>query len=388
MAIPRRTAVFVIAAIGIAAALFIFKINGDMVDFNVNYAAGDRLIHGETLYRTSDEHYQFKYAPFCAMIYAPLALLTPTAARAIWYVLVLAAAAGSLFLTARLLGRADEPGGPSARNAALLAGLVLAKFFLREIQLGQINAIITALLLLMVFNLERGEVKRSSGRAAAAGFLWGLATAMKPYALIFLPYFLLKRRWNILWPALLVMGLSLIVPSFYYGFPGNLAVHTEWISTLMRSTSSLLDSQDNVSLLAMLTKWTHDPGFAQLGFSLITLTLVLVVHLFIRRSRGLPNAAVSEAALLLLLIPLISPLGWDYTFLSSVLAVALVLQHLRELPKIVRLGLVLNLAVIGLSLYDLLGRRTYVAFMSASVLTLNFLIIVGVMVYLRWTRRI
>ncbi len=388
MAIPRRTAVIVIAAIGVAAALFVFKINSDMVDFNVNYAAGNRLVHGETLYRVSDEHYQFKYAPFCAMIYAPLALLPPTAARAIWYVLVLAAIAGILCLTTRLLGRTAEPGGRSAWNAALFAGLVLAKFILREIQLGQINAIITAILLLMVFNLERDEMKRSGGRAAAAGFLWGLATAMKPYALIFLPYFLLKRRWNILWPALLVLGLSLIAPAAYYGFPGNLAVHTEWISTLMSSTSALLDSQDNVSLLAMLTKWTHDPGFAQLGFAVSLLALFLVVYLFIRRKPRRPDARVSEMALLLLLMPLISPLGWDYTFLSSILAVALVLQHLRDLPKIVRLGLALNFAVIGLSLYDLLGRKAYVAFMSASVLTLNFLIIVGVLVFLRWTRRI
>jgi hypothetical protein len=388
MRIPRRTAVILIATSVVAAALFILKINKDMVDFNVNYAAGDRLIHGETLYRISDKHYQFKYAPFCAMIYAPLALLSPTAARAIWYVLVLAATAGSLCLAARLLAPADEQGGRSARNAALLAGLVLMKFFLREIQLGQINAIITALLLLMVFNLVRDEAKRSSGRAAAAGFLWGLATAMKPYALIFLPYFILKRRWNILWPALLVLGLSLIVPAVYYGFPGNLAVHMEWISTLSRSTSNLLDSQDNVSLLAMLTKWTHDPGFAQLGFAVFLLALVIVVYLFVRRSPGRPNTVVPETALLLLLIPLISPLGWDYTFLSSVLAVALVLQHIQELPKIARIGLVLNLAVIGLSLYDLLGRRAYAAFMSASVLTLNFLIIVGVMVYLRWMRKI
>ncbi|MCX6565237.1 MAG: glycosyltransferase family 87 protein [Candidatus Aminicenantes bacterium] len=388
MRIPRRTAVILIAASGVAAALFILKINKDMVDFNVNYAAGDRLIHGETLYRTSDKHYQFKYAPFCAMIYAPLALLSPTAARAIWYVLVLAATAGSLCLTARLLAPADEQGGRSARNAVLLAGLVLAKFFLREIQLGQINTIITFLLLLMVFNIVRDEAKRSSGRGAAAGFLWGLATAMKPYALIFLPYFILRRRWNILWPALLVLGLSLIAPSAYYGFPGNLAVHMEWISTLSRSTSILLDSQDNVSLLAMLTKWTHDPGFAQLGFAVFLLALVIVVYLFVRWSRGRPNAVVPETALLLLLIPLISPLGWDYTFLASVLAVALVLQHIQELPKIVRFGLILNLAVIGLSLYDLLGRRAYAAFMSASVLTLNFLIIVGVMVCLRWTRRI
>ncbi|MDD8029884.1 MAG: hypothetical protein PHE62_10090, partial [Acidobacteriota bacterium] len=103
MANPRRTATVLIAAALTSAALFIFKINGDMVDFNVNYAAGDRLVHGETLYRASDEHYQFKYAPFCAMIYAPLSLLPPAAARAIWYALVLTSTAGMILLTIRLI---------------------------------------------------------------------------------------------------------------------------------------------------------------------------------------------------------------------------------------------------------------------------------------------
>jgi len=386
MKIPRRPALYwIIAAVLLAAVLFIVKINKNMVDFGVNYAAGDRLIHGETIYRNTDEHYQFKYAPFCAMIYAPLAMLSPIAAKAIWYALVLAATAGLLRATFRLL---SAHGAPRARSATLLAALVLAKFFLREIQLGQINAIITALLLAMVVNLVQDEQTRSKGRSVLAGLLWGLSTALKPYALIFLPYFILKRKWNVLWPALLVLGLSLIAPTVYYGFNGNLLVHEEWISSLSRSTPALLDSQDNVSLLALLTKWTHDPGLSQLIFAIAVLSLILLVYAFIRRGRERPAATMPEAALLLLLIPLISPLGWDYTFLSSVLALALVIQHASDVPKIVRAGVIVNFAVIGLSLYDLLGRNAYAAFMSASVLTLNFLLIVGVLVGLRWARKI
>ncbi|MHB8054918.1 MAG: glycosyltransferase family 87 protein [Candidatus Aminicenantales bacterium] len=385
MHLPRRSLMIGIAALLIAAALFALKIDGDMVDFNVNYAAGDRLLHGETLYRLSDQHYQFKYEPFCAVIYAPLALLPPTAARAVWYVLVLAAVAALFFLTARLLPTAA---GKSGGKVALLAGLVLAKFLLREIQLGQINAIITALLMLMVFNLERDEAKRSPGRTAAAGLLWALAMAMKPYAVIFLPYFVLRRRWNVLWPALTAFGLTLLVPAAYYGFQGNLVVHEEWIVSLSASTPALFSAQDNVSLLAMLTKWIHSPGLAQFIYILLIPALALVVYFYIRRGQKIGfRASIPENFLLLLLIPLISPLGWDYTFLTALPAVALVLQHYGDFPKCVRVALVLNLAFIALSLYDLLGRHAYAVFMNASVLTLNFLFIAGLMVYLRWIRK-
>jgi alpha-1,2-mannosyltransferase len=384
MRLPRRSVLIAAAGLLLAAALFPLKINRGMVDFNVNYAAGDRLLHGETLYRVSDEHYQFKYAPFCAMIYAPLALLPPAAARAVWYVLILASIVVLISLTARLLPTST---GKTDTTSALLAGLILAKFLLREVQLGQINAIITALLMVMVFNLERDKAKRSPGRAVSAGLLWGLATAMKPYAAIFLPYFILKRRWNVLAAALAAFGLTLLVPAAYYGFSGNLAVHEEWIVSLSASTPALFDSQDNVSLLAMLTKWMSSPGLAQLLYLVLVLALTFIVFSYIRRGRELPRAAVSESFLLLLLIPLVSPLGWDYTFLSALPAVALLLQHFRNLPKALRGILVINLAVIALSLYDLLGRRAYAAFMDASILTLNFLVIAVLMGYLRWTRK-
>lgn len=384
MRLPRRSVLIAAAVVILSAALFPLKINREMIDFNVNYAAGDRLLHGETLYRISDEHYQFKYAPFCAMIYAPLAMLPPAAARAVWYALILASIAAMAVFTAQLL---PKLGGKSGRTSVLIAALVLAKFLLREIQLGQINAIITALLLAMVFNLERNETKSTPGRAAAAGLLWGLATAMKPYAMMFLPYFVLKRRWNVLATALAAFGLTLLLPAAYYGFSGNLAVHEEWIVSLSASTPALFGTQDNVSLLAMLTKWMSSPGLAQLCYVVLVPVLAFLVFFYIRRGRDLPRAAIPEYFLLLLMIPLISPLGWDYTFLSALPAVALLLQRFKDLPKALRIFLAINLAVIALSLYDLLGRRAYASFMNASILTVNFLFVAALMVYLRWTRK-
>jgi hypothetical protein len=239
----------------------------------------------------------------------------------------------------------------------------------------------------MILNLRIDETTRSPVRVAAAGFLWGLATALKPYAVIFLPYFILKRRWNILWPALLVLGVSLFAPAVYYGFAGNLAVHEEWISSLSRSTPALLDSQDNVSLLALLVKWTGDRGLSQPIYAFGVLLLALFVYAFIRRGRGLPKALLTESALLLLIIPLISPLGWDYTFISSILAVALLLQRFRDIPRLGKIVLGMNFAVVALSLYDLLGRRLYAEFMAASIPTINFLILAGFLAYLRRTRK-
>lgn len=48
--------------------------------------------------------------------------------------------------------------------------------------------------------------------------------------------------------------------------------------------------------------------------------------------------------------------------------------------------LALNFAVISLSIYDVIGRSAYQAFMNASILTVNFLVVVAYLVVMRLRR--
>ena len=381
MTVPKtKTLLLAAAGIVLLAAVFVIKVRSGMADFEVNYRAGHRLGLGETLYRTADSHWQFKYSPFSAMVYLPLSALPLPAAKAVWFVLVVAAVAAVLALSRRL---AMASGAPKAGPAILLSALILAKFFLREIQLGQINALITALLLGMALLLVRDDEAPSPRRRTAAGLLWGLATALKPYALIFLPYLVLKRKWRALAWGGAVLAATLALPSLFYGIRGNGVVLSEWISSLSRSTPGLLVSQDNVSLLAFLMKWMQASPGATLVYGIVVAVLSLLTLLFLRAGRDLPRAAVAESALLLVFIPLISPLGWDYTFLSAFAAVVLVVDRWTAFPKAVRWTLAANFLVIALGLYDVLGRRLYAAFMARSVPTLAFLLVVGALFYLR-----
>lgn len=364
-------------------ALFVFKARFEMADFEVNYNAGKRLWLGETLYRTVDEHYQFKYPPFSALLYLPLSFLPLSAAKAIWYALILLWTGLLLGLSSKLV----DPGGEKGQVLIALSGAVLAKFLLRELLLGQINALISALLILMVWVLVRDEKSSSPPREIAAGILCGLATALKPYALIFFPYFLLKKKWHSLWPGFLFVALSLFVPTPFYGLPGNMVVLREWTTSLSRSTPALLNSQDNVSLLAFLVKSTGDQHLSTLIYGAALGCLAFLVILFIGKGKKMASPLLCEAALLLVLIPLVSPLGWDYTFLSSILAVALIVKGFHFFPRAVRIILVCNFLVIALSIYDLLGRNLYTMFMSWSVLTINFFVLVAALFYLRFERR-
>jgi alpha-1,2-mannosyltransferase len=388
------TVLFAAAGFTLLAALFAVRIGAGMADFDVNVKAGARLWAGETLYRTADSHWQFKYSPFSALVYLPLSALPLPAAKAVWFVLVVLAI-GAIVVLSRALAASGPPA--RARLVIGLAFLALAKFFMREIQLGQINAIITALLLGAVFLLAREEERRRvSGEGdalpgahqALAGFLWGLATALKPYAVIFLPYFVLKGKWKTLASGLALIAASLAVPSLFYGIPGNLTVLKEWVTSLSRSTPILLSAQDNVSLLGLLMKWTGGAPAASLAYAAAVAVLAILTLVFLHEGRpdarpAVGRPAVGEAALLLLFIPLISPLGWDYTFLSALPAAVLVMDRWGAFPRTARALLAANFLVTGLALYDLLGRKAYAAFMARSIPTLNFLILAAALFYLR-----
>lgn len=378
-----RAPIAILYAILLAAGLaFLFTGQAGLRDFQVNLQAGDRLLHGETLYRTSDEHYQFKYAPFAAVIYVPLSLLPQSAAKAVWLALVLAAAFFAAVSSARLAGLAS----PRFFGPAILPALILTKYFLIELQLGQINALITVVFLGMAAFLIESSGPGAGRREAAAGILAGLGAALKPYGVIMLPYLLLKRRWRALAAALSCLGLSLVLPASFYGWKGSWAVHAEWIRTLSQSTPPLLVSQDNVSLLGLFSKWLG-PGVAATGFYAVAVAILAAVMLFVLfRGIGLARPEPLEVGLLLLFIPLISPLGWEYTFLSAILAVSVLLAGWGRLPRPFRAFLAADLALIALSLYDLMRPALFRFYLRRSLPTLAFLILAAGLLELRRRR--
>ncbi len=361
----RRPLLLALAVL-VFAAPFVFIIEEEMRDFEVNYRAGERLRAGESLYQTSDGHYMFKYFPSSALLYVPLSLLPLTAAKALWYGLTIACSLALFIVSKRLVW------GREAAPFVLLAipPVVLAKFFVVEIKLGQINALVTLMLLFML--QARSEVR--------AGALWGLATAMKPYGLIFLPYYVVRRRFIALAAGLAILAGAFLLPSVFYGTERNLRVHREWYQTLSESTPRELGSADNVSLAAFLTKWSLPPELA----AWLVLGLGVLMLLILSWGKGLPRAAVLEVGTLLVLIPLVSPLGWDYQFLTSVLALTLLARHWSDFSRPWRLLLAANFFVIGFSIYDLIGRAAYQKFMVWSLLTASFLLVVGYLGYVRY----
>lgn len=382
MHLKKKKLLLILFAFILLLSLFLLKVQEHMIDFEVNYKAGKRLGEGESLYQVEDGHFMFKYLPSSALLYLPLSFLPLNAAKAFWYFIVVFCLCSLVYVSAKILPLEER----KSVYLLIFPPLILARYFLRELHLGQINALVTMILLFMIWFLIYEKNTMPSQKDIYAGLLWGLATALKPYALIFLPYFLLKKKWKSLLSGVGFLFLALLIPAVFYGFRGNIIILKEWISTLSRSAQVLLASQDNISIIAFFMKWTGNQNISLLLSGLVMALLAFLVLTVILRGRKIDRAPVLECSILLILIPLISPLGWDYTLLMSVLGVTIIIRNFSGYSKFWRGFLVFNFFIITFSLYDIMGRDLYARFMSWSVITINFLILIGYLMHLRFRK--
>ena len=355
------------------AALFAFKISAKMPDFEVYWRSAIRAASAEPLYRAEDGHYQFKYLPAAAVLAIPLGALPLGAAKALWFGISCGLLVGLVALSIALLPVRRRP----VWYLAVVAVVAMAKFFGHELVLGQANLLLATVAAGAVYLLQRH-------RDALAGALVAFAVVVKPYALILVPWLGARPRAATLAGA--GIAAALILPAVLYGFDGNVAQHRAWWATVTDSTAPNLLNPDNVSLAAMYAKWLG-PGGRAAWLALATAVVLLAAAAFVfARRRGLLFPESLEAALLLTLMPLLSPQGWDYVFLVSTPAIVLLANYEDLLPRALRALTIVAVATIAFSLFDVMGRRAYAAFMSVSAISLCYLVVIAALCALRLRR--
>jgi hypothetical protein len=359
--------------VALAAILYRARIEREMVDFGVYRTAATRALSGEPLYRSEDGHYQFKYLPAFALAMAPFALVDPEAAKAIWFAL----SAGLLTAFLRWSVRALPERRRSDRVLLALTVLLMAKFYAHELMLGQTNILLGALLVaaLLAVQVEHPY---------AAGVLIGVAAFVKPYALLLLPW--LGFTYGLA-PALAAMGVlaaGLLLPALVYGWSGNLHLLAGWFQTVTGTTTGNLLGADNVSLAAMWAKWIGvGPHAAALATMTTGVALGLVATVWIRRHL-VNEPDYLEFALLMLLVPLLSPQGWDYVLLLGTPAVICLIDRWFDMSREWQMTTAVSLALMGLTIFDLMGRALYARFMALSIVSVAALSVAVALTHLRW----
>jgi hypothetical protein len=361
--VTRRFGLAILVACLAAAIYVAIRAHRDLTDFEVYRTAADRAAHAEPLYRATDGHYQFKYLPAFAILARPLAAMGDEPAKLVWFGFSFALVVVLLqTLLANVPGRRLAPGVLSAVTC-----LVMAKFFIRELALGQTNALLGVLTLPAVVAARK--------RPGLAGLGVGAAVFVKPYAAILLPWLLVAAPVGAVVTALLAIAGGLLLPVLTYGWSGNLALLDSWWRTVSDTTTPNLRHADNVSFASFWAKWLGTGSVASSLAVVSMLALLAVIVVIVMRGRGQKTSGYLETGVLLLAIPLCSPQGWDYVLLLGTPAVILAIDRWRNLSTPWRglVGAALLVCAFPLRLVTTLDG--YNAIMMTGVVTLAAVVI-------------
>jgi hypothetical protein len=356
----------------VATIAYAMRVRHEMVDFAVYRTAGARAIDAAPLFRADDGHYQFKYFPAFALAMAPMAVIAEEPAKAIWFGVSVALLVVLVRLSIRTLPERRQ----SERLLAWMAVVLMAKFYFHELNLGQTNVLLGVL-------LTGALAAALRGRARWAGVLVGLGVFVKPYALILVPWLVFAAGAGGLAGFAATFAAGLLLPAAVYGWSGNLEQLGGWYRTVADTTAPNLLAPENVSVATMWAKWL-EPGQTASMMATATVAIVLVVAaaawLWRRRAR---QPAYLEFGLLMLLVPLISPQGWDYVLLLATPAVVCIVDRFREMGRPWQIVTAAAFAFMSFTIYDLLGRALYVRMMALSVVSVAAIVLVGCLVAIR-----
>jgi glycosyl transferase family 87 len=371
-----RRGLIISAIVALAASAFVLRVARTMPDFEVYWQASTRAAAGEPLYREADGHYQFKYLPGFAVLAFPVSLAPLGVAKAIWFSLSLAALALLLRLSLPILPEQRKPGWV----LVLITVIVLGKFYGHELVLGQVNLLFATVATGAILALKMS-------RDVLAGALVAIAIVLKPYGVLLLPWLVARGRPRSVATAAGALAGVLMLPAILYGFSGNVALHRDWLATVVATSNEAnVLNVDNVSWLAMYTRWFGSGRTAPVLAGLTAVGALALVAWMWRTGRHVVHPEGLDAALLLVLIPLMSPQGWDYVLLVSTPAVVYLANYEDRLPRRLRVLTVVALAGIGLTTFDLMGREAYGAFMRMSGITLCFFVVIAAVAMLRRRR--
>jgi hypothetical protein len=307
-----------------------------------------RFLAHEPLYRPEDGHYQFKYLPAFAAFMVPFTWPPKAVAEAAWFTLTVAMAWAFLRVAVHTLPERRMSMSPLMWLTLLLNG----RFLVKELAFGQFNLPLGLLLLGSVIAAQHGRALAAGGFIAAGVFI-------KPYALVLLPWLVWTQGWRPLLPFAMVVTAGLALPAVSYGWEGNIALLQGWYRTVTDTTAPNLLAHENISFASMWAKWLHPgPVASLLALGSAVATVAAGVFVMVRRT-AVAEPSYLEAAYFFVLIPLLSPQGWDYVLLLALPAYVCLVDRWRDTAHAWRAVAMVGFILTSFVVYDLMRRPLY-----------------------------
>lgn len=307
-------------------------------DFHVDYFTGQRLLKGENVYDQNAYRKEnvaiFKYPPLFASITALFALTTERTAATIWFTLNFMLLIVFLNFAGKMIF--DEKITQRQRDWIYFWSLFLtSRFYLQNFDAGQVNIIMMTTILL-------GLYAASKNKDFLAGALIGFSIIVKYMGALFIPYFILKRKYKVV----LYIGASLIfysiLPALFWGWERNLSLQAEFFPYLCKTSMDMYSLSDcaNQSLMAMVVRFFSGHGEYglriidfkdfQLGFIVGSLyILIYLLSLIPHKLKQNENTfELVDLALLFVCVAIFNPNAWMHAFIFLTFGYMYILSYL------------------------------------------------------------
>lgn len=348
---------------------------GKTMDYPLWYAVGRRMLLNQDTYVVFHDEgglgFDFLYPPFAALLLAVPAYFGKAVTVTVLAFVTLASWIASIALATRFAADADDL---PPFTIAVPVGVTLP-FVYDQFHLGQPNLLLLALMLGGLLLLRRD-------REIWAGALFALATAIKVYPVVILPYLLWRRRWRAVAGLLVfLVALLVVVPGAIRGFHRNAAELNQWVQGMLLSGSdrqfslrSYAYGWKNQSIYAVEHRLLRpidaeadsdaptDPivinvlDLSRRGADVVfVVTCVLIglgfVALMPPGDRRTPRSDAAEGCMLLLLVVLATPVARIYYFVWTLPAYIVLTRWAAREPSRALAGLTFGAMALSLLLY-------------------------------------
>lgn len=368
----RRIRLWPFVVVAFMVVIYLTRVHAEMVDFDVYRTAATRALDGQNLYRVTDGHYQYKYLPAFAFVMAPFSKMEFRYARLIWYAITVGVLCVFIKWSVRMV--------PDRRRTEVVltwaAILLVGKYYGRELNLGQTN-------LLLGMILTGALIAAQARSAYLTGVLVGIGVFVKPYALILVPWVWLVAGFSGVVAGAVTVAVGLLLPAVSYGWQGNIDQVLGWYRTVTATTPENLLVPENVSLATTWAKWIGPSDAATRLAVASSLAVVAFTVVIFAKRRGVRSPAYLEFGTLMLLIPLLSPQGWDYVLLLATPAIILLVDRWRDLTRPWRAFTAVSIFFFSFTIFDFFGRWLYTRLTAINIVSLASLALLVCLWHLR-----
>ena len=289
-----------------------------------------------------------------AFFYVVMSLLTPFArwfSILIWTFLSVMVFIYSIAIVRSLLPKPIK----APRLEVFVVPLLLFVLIFDNIQLGQTNMVMMFAVLVSIFYLNRQKDLK-------AGLALGFAIAYKVTPLIFVGYFILKKRFlAAFYSALFALIMMAFVPMLFYTPENSLGYFADWVEVVLApflsgeeiKTLNVGYYHTNQSLEAFLSRhftsfgeekyggwhriinlsyWSADQVKTIGNIIKLLVIIMLSAVTFFNRNRK-PIVLMSEAALFLMAILILSPSSWVNHYILITPACIYLVNEIFSLPR-------------------------------------------------------